>query len=162
MDLLGRCGESCILTLLRARFAWEVLGMVPSEVPRARFRVTGAGIRARGVRFTWQAWGMVRPAAWPGIVLRGRRRDSRTAGETAIGFVALCEKSRACVCVCEWMSAAVRNRGRRRESADLWMLAWSGRFAERSGSLTQLARCTALCNARRSGGLRTGTSLERA
>ena len=63
--------------------------------------------------------------------------------------------------VCEWMSAAVRNRGRRRELVDLWMLAWSGRFAERSGRLTQLARCTALCSARRSGGLRAGTSLER-
>ena len=46
----------------------------------------------------------------------------------------------------------MRNRGRRRESVDLWMLAWSGRFAERSGRLTQLARCTAPCSARRSGG----------
>ena len=64
--------------------------------------------------------------------------------------------------VCEWMSAAVRNRGRRRESVDLCMLAWSGRFAERSGRLTQLARYIAVCGARRSGGLRTGASLDRA
>ena len=56
------------------------------------------------------------------------------------------------VCVCEWMSAAVRNRGRRRESVDLWMVAWGGCFAKRSCRLTQLARCTALCTARRSGG----------
>ena len=35
-------------------------------------------------------------------------------------------------------------------------------MTKRSGRLTPLARCTALCSARSSGGLRTGTSLERA
>ena len=64
--------------------------------------------------------------------------------------------------VCEWMSAVVRKCGRRRESVDLCMLAWSGRFGERSGRLSQLARYIAVCGARRSGGLRRGASLERA
>ena len=59
------------------------------------------------------------------------------------------------------MGAAARNRGRRREAADLWMLLGSGRFADRSGRLTQLARYVAVCSARGSGGLRIGASLER-
>ena len=60
--------------------------------------------------------------------------------------------------VYEWMSAAVRNRGRRRGSADLWMLAGSGRFADRSGRLTQLARYVAVSRARRSGAANRGVS----
>ena len=62
----GRCGER-----------W------PPEVSRTWIRVAGVGKRARGVRFAWQAWGMVRPVASLGIVLRGRRRESCAAAETA-------------------------------------------------------------------------------
>ena len=45
---------------------------------------------------------------------------------------------------------------------DLWTQAWSGRFAERSGTLTQLAQCTAAGSARRSGRLRRVASRGRA
>ena len=62
----GRCGER-----------W------PPEVSRTWFRVAGVGKRARSVHFAWQAWGMVRPVASLGIVLRGRRRESCAAAETA-------------------------------------------------------------------------------
>ena len=50
---------------------------------RTWIRVAGVGKRARSVRFAWQAWGMVRPVASLGIVLRGRRRESCAAAETA-------------------------------------------------------------------------------
>ena len=67
-------------------------------MPRACFRVTGVGIRARGVRFAWQAWGMVRPVTWPGIVLRrGRHRESYAVDEAA-GFRGPMRKI-ACMCV---------------------------------------------------------------
>ena len=62
----GRCGER-----------W------PPEVSRTLIRVAGVGKRARSVRFAWQAWGMVRQVASLGIVLRGRRRKSCAAAETA-------------------------------------------------------------------------------
>ena len=73
VDSLGRCGESCILTLLRVRFAWQVGGMVAiglaarvlshdrrGESRRRRaFRVTGVGngitCCVAGHRFAWQA-----------------------------------------------------------------------------------------------------------
>ena len=77
VDSLGRCGESCILTLLRVRFAWQVWEWWPSESPRARalsrdrrgdsctrraFRVAGVGNGATccvaGHRFAWQAQGI--------------------------------------------------------------------------------------------------------
>ena len=62
----GRCGER-----------W------PPEVSRTWIRVAGMGKRARSVRFAWQAWGMVRPVASLGIVLRGRRRESCAVAEIA-------------------------------------------------------------------------------
>ena len=81
--------------------AWQVWGNVyldvaarvfgrcgakwPPEVSRRWIRVAGVGKRARSVRFAWQAWGMVRPAASLGIVLRGRRRESYTVAKIA-GF----------------------------------------------------------------------------
>ena len=50
---------------LRGRWAVDSLGTCgewwPWEVPRACFRVTGVGIRARGVRFTWPALGSCTP-----------------------------------------------------------------------------------------------------
>ena len=42
----------------------------PPKVSRRWIRVAGVGKRARSVRFAWQAWGMVRPVASLGIVLR--------------------------------------------------------------------------------------------
>ena len=79
----GRCGER-----------W------PPEV----IRVAGVGKCARRVRFAWQAWGMVRPVASLGIVLRGRRRESCAAAETAIfrgpvrefGCAGACSRVRRC------------------------------------------------------------------
>ena len=92
LDLLGGCGESCILILLGVRVAWGTvaIGGAARELSRDR----------RGD--SWQAWGMVRPAAWPGIVLRGRRRESCTAGDTAgsRGPVReIANRVRVCVCV---------------------------------------------------------------
>ena len=60
MNSLGRCGESCILTLLRVRVAWQVWGVVHAACVsrgrrgewcdllrgRASFCVAGAGNRA--------------------------------------------------------------------------------------------------------------------
>ena len=78
MDSLGRCGESCILTLLRVRFAWQVWGMVAIGIAarvlsrdrrgesctRRAFRVAGVGngvtCCVAGHRFAWQAQGIVR------------------------------------------------------------------------------------------------------
>ena len=92
MDSLGRCGESCILTLLRVRFAWQVWGIVAIGVAarvlsrdrrgesytQRTFRVAGVGngetCCVAGHRFAWQAQ-------------RIKPQD----------FVALCDKSRACV-----------------------------------------------------------------
>ena len=55
----------------------------PPEVSGTWICVAGVGKRARSVRFAWQAWGMVRPVASLGIVLRGRRRESCAAAEIA-------------------------------------------------------------------------------
>ena len=77
MDSLGRCGESCILTLPRVRFAWQVWGMVAiglaahvlsrdrrgDSCTRRAFRVAGVGngvtCCVAGHRFVWQAQGIV-------------------------------------------------------------------------------------------------------
>ena len=60
VDSLGRCGESCVLTLLRVRFAWQVWGMVAIG---AAARVIGVGngviCCVAGHRFAWQAQGIV-------------------------------------------------------------------------------------------------------
>ena len=71
MDSRGRCGESCTLTLLSTRFAWQVWGMVAiggaaRVVSRDRrgdsftqraFRVAGVGngvtCCVAGIRFAW-------------------------------------------------------------------------------------------------------------
>ena len=96
MDSLGGCGESCVLTLLRVRFAWQVWGMVAiggaarvlsrdrrgGPCARRAFHAAGAGNRARRVK--------------------------------PLDFVALCEKSRACVSVDEcggaksWQAQGIR------------------------------------------------------
>ena len=78
VDSPGRCGESCILTLLSARFAWQVWGMVAiggaarvlsrdrrgDSCTRRAFRVAGVGngvtCCVAGHRFAWQAQGIVR------------------------------------------------------------------------------------------------------
>ena len=81
VDPRGRCRETCIWTLVgRCRERW------PPEVSRTWIRVAGVGKRARSVRFAWQAWGMVRPVASLGIVLRGRRREWCVAAETVISW----------------------------------------------------------------------------
>ena len=76
VDSLGRCGESCILTLLRAHFAWQVWGMVAigaarvlsrdrrgDSCARRAFHVAGVGNGVTGCvaghRFAWQAQGIV-------------------------------------------------------------------------------------------------------
>ena len=77
MDSLGRCGESCILTLLRVRFARQVWGMVAiggaarvlsrdrrgDSCTRRAFHVAGVGNGVTGCvaghRFAWQAQGIV-------------------------------------------------------------------------------------------------------
>ena len=78
MDPRGRCGETCIWTLVRVRFTWQVWGKaatggVAKVDSRGRrreactqraFRVTGVGNGATGGlaghRFAWQAQGIVR------------------------------------------------------------------------------------------------------
>ena len=98
MDSLGRCGESCILTLLRVRFAWQVWRMVATggaaralsrdrrgdSCTRRAFHVAGVGDGATccvaGHRFAWQSQGI-----------------ARARHVKPLDFVALCEKSRACV-----------------------------------------------------------------
>ena len=76
------------------------------------------GRGARSVRFAWQAWGMVRAVASLGIVLRGRRREAcaitKIAGFRGPGRQIACARARVRV-------LGVANRGRRRESVDLWM-----------------------------------------
>ena len=61
VDPRGRCGETCIWTLVRVRFTWQVWW---PEVSRRWIRVAGVGKRAHSVRFAWQAWGM-RCDRWP-------------------------------------------------------------------------------------------------
>ena len=71
VDSVGRCGESCILTLLRVRFAWQMWGMVViglvarvfsydrrgDSCTRRAFRVVGVGhgviCCVVGHRFAW-------------------------------------------------------------------------------------------------------------
>ena len=73
MDSRGRCGETCIWTLVRVRFTWQVWGKVATRDSRGRrgeactqraFRVAGVGNGATGGlaghRFAWQAQGIVR------------------------------------------------------------------------------------------------------
>ena len=78
VDPRDRYGETCIWTLVRVRFTWQVggkvaIGGVPNVVSRGRpgearaqraFRVTGVGNGATGGlaghRFAWQAQGIVR------------------------------------------------------------------------------------------------------
>ena len=57
----------------------------PPEVSQRWIRVAGVGKRAHSVRFAWQAWGVVRPVASLGIVLRGRRKESCAVAKIA-GF----------------------------------------------------------------------------
>ena len=66
VDSLGRCGESCSLTLLRVRFTWQVWGMVrpsawPGIVFRGRRRGSCAAHEAAGFR------GPVREIACVGV-----------------------------------------------------------------------------------------------
>ena len=113
LDLLGRRGDSCILTLLSV------------------FRVAGVGngghrmCRARG--FAWRVWGIVHAAC----VSRGRRGEwcdllrrrasFCVAGAGAGNHAQQLKRLDYRVRMCEWMREASRNRGRRRESVDLWM-----------------------------------------
>ena len=111
-----------VVMLLRVRWAWQAWGFVHFDVAERAFRGS----------FACQVWGIAHAAC----VSRGRRGDwcdlvrrrasfcvagagDRGVSLKPVEFVALCEKSAACVCV--WMSAALRNRGRRRESVDLLM-----------------------------------------
>ena len=77
VDSPGKCGESCILTLLSVRFAWQVWGMVAiggaarvvsrdrrgDSCTRRAFSVAGGGkgvtFCVAGHRFAWQAQGLV-------------------------------------------------------------------------------------------------------
>ena len=80
VDPRGRCGETCIWTLLRVRFTWQAWGRVATggvanvdshgrrreACTQRGFRVAGAGNGAidglAGHRFAWQAQGIVRPS----------------------------------------------------------------------------------------------------
>ena len=114
VDSLGRCGESCVLTLLRVRFAWQVWGMVAIG--------GGARVDSRGRRGESYTQRALR------VVSVGNGATQRVAGHR-FAWQSLCEKSAVCA----------RKRGRRREivaGAGNPSIAWSGRFAERSGRLT--------------------------
>ena len=96
VDSRGRCGESCILTLLRVRFAWQVGGIV------------AIGGAARVLSRDRRGDPCTRRGKWcdllrgRGIVFRGRRRESCAAHETA-GFRG---PVREIACVCEWQPDA--------------------------------------------------------
>ena len=96
VDPRGRCGETCIWTLVRVRFAWQVWdfgcidalwtavnggsawqvwGNVHLDVAACAFHVAGVGQgghrRCRERGFAWPAWGSVHAAC----VSRGRRGE---------------------------------------------------------------------------------------
>ena len=81
MDSLGRCGESCILTLLRVRFAWQVWGMVAIGGAARVLSRDRRGDCVAGHRFA--------------VCVAGAGNRARQV--KPLDFVALCEKSRACV-----------------------------------------------------------------
>ena len=109
VDPRGRCGETCIWTLVRVRFTLQVWGKVATGGV-AKVDSRGLGKRARSVRFAWQAWGMVRAVASLGIVLRGRRRELCAVAKIA-GFhgpvrLIACACARARVRRCEIVAGA--------------------------------------------------------
>ena len=95
MDSLGRCGESCILTLLRVRFAWQVWGMVAIGVAaRVLLRDRRGESRTRLSRGRRGEWcDLLRGRASFCVAGAGNRARQVKPQD----FVALCDKSRACV-----------------------------------------------------------------
>ena len=76
-------------------------GVWESSHPRCcahAFAEQAWGFVVRGLRFTWPAWGIVFPAAWPGIVLRGRRGELELC--TAGGTLRCLGPVREITCVC--------------------------------------------------------------
>ena len=83
VDSCGRCGESCILTLLRVRFAWQVRGMV--AIGGAARVVLGDGRGDLCAQRVFRVAGVGNGVTWwvAGIVLRGRRQESCAAAQIA-------------------------------------------------------------------------------
>ena len=96
-----------------------------------------------GMRFAWQASGMVAIGCGANVDARGRCGEScteRAFRVAGVGNRELLDFTSTCL--------PGRNRGRRRECADLWMKTRGGRFAIRNGSLTKRARSMAVCACR--------------